>query len=227
MSGEEEKQFEDLKDVEAALGSLVPRGDRISRDRLMFLAGQASVGGGTDAMATPGTDRRLVAPCTPRRDMPTTSVGMAPAPTTSVRVAPARGTRWAWPSAFAAMSAVAAALLAMLVVRPAPQVVERIVETPVPGVRSPERTGLPDEREHFVRSTEYAVLSTPPRLAPAGDAYHELLERVLARGLDAWKPPAGGGVTVTAATPATYWELMETLLDHSQGEGGARPSSTL
>jgi hypothetical protein len=62
--------------LEARLAELRPREDRLDRDRLMFLAGQASVDGG--------------------------------------KAQTSAGRRWAWPASFAGMSAVAAALLAML-----------------------------------------------------------------------------------------------------------------
>jgi hypothetical protein len=62
--------------LEARLAELRPREDRLDRDRLMFLAGQASVDGGK-------------------------------AQTSAAR-------RWAWPASFAGMSAVAAALVVML-----------------------------------------------------------------------------------------------------------------
>jgi hypothetical protein len=218
MSGEE-KQFEDVSDVEAALRSLAPRSDRLDRERLMFLAGQASAGGRGDMPTTSvGISPALaasvrMAPDTAYRDMPTTSVGMAP--------------RWAWPSAFAAMSAVAATLLVALLVRPGAQVVERIVKEPVPGTRSPEGSLLAEDHSRLGRNEAQPQrpdaqeagaaprpisLSGPPRIRPAGDPYHELLERVLDHGLDAWKAPAGG-VTVTAAAPVTYRGLLETLLE--------------
>ena len=38
----DEERNEDLDDLEAALASLSPRGSRIDRDRLLFLAGRAS-----------------------------------------------------------------------------------------------------------------------------------------------------------------------------------------
>ena len=216
MSAEEENRLDDLKEIEAALASLVPRGDRLSRDRLMFLAGQASVGGRTGAMATPGTDRRLVAPCTPRRNMPTTSVGAAPA----------RGARWAWPSAFAAMSAVAATLLVALLVRPetsrdriahvsAP--VRPPAEKPAAADRTPASSLQPPDSSLQTPDSRLSahVQATSLRFPPPRDSYHELLARVLDRGLDAWKPPAGSGATVPAAAPATYRELLETLLETS------------
>ena len=42
MSDEEKQNEIDLIAFEAALASLVPRSDRLDRDRLMFLAGQQS-----------------------------------------------------------------------------------------------------------------------------------------------------------------------------------------
>ena len=38
------KDRDELSELEAALAALVPRAERLNRDRLMFLAGQASVG---------------------------------------------------------------------------------------------------------------------------------------------------------------------------------------
>ncbi len=221
MSAEEENRLDDLKEIEAALASLVPRGDRISRDRLMFLAGQASVAGRTGAMAT------VASPCTSRRNMPTTSVGMAPAPATSVGMAPARGARWAWPSAFAAMSAVAATLLVALLVRPETGSGDRIAQVSAPGQPSAEQAAVadrtPDSRlqppDSGLRTPDSGlsahVQATSLRFPPPRDSYHELLARVLDRGLDAWKPPAGSGETVPPAAPATYRELLESLLENS------------
>jgi hypothetical protein len=78
----------ELKSLEAKLASLSPRPDRLDRDRLMFLAGQASL-----------LDAKVNRP-------------------------PIFGEKLesrAWPAAFAAMSAVAAALLVMLIARPVNQ----------------------------------------------------------------------------------------------------------
>jgi hypothetical protein len=178
MSREEEDRIEDLKDVEAALASLVPRGGRIDRDRLMFLAGQASVG----ARAQNGIRHAA---------------------------------RWAWPSGFAAMTAVAATLLVMLLARPEPQAVVRIVESTQDSVPSIQYSvlGAPyaaPSTPNTVPSTQYSVLSPD---SPARDSYHELLARVLAKGLDAWEPPAGGSVSVPGAAPLKYRDLLETMLD--------------
>jgi hypothetical protein len=192
MSGEEEKRIGDLKEIEAALASLVPRADRLDRDRLMFLAGQASV-------VRRGQDR-------------------------VVRVA-----RWAWPSAFAATSAVAAGLLVALLMRWQPGVDDRIAHVAAPVQVPAERAAAPESPQYPVLRTEYPVPGTQypglsadaqgawlrfPRLR---DSYHDLLARVLDRGLDAWKAPAGSGVPLPAAPPATYREMLEALLESPSG----------
>ena len=64
----------DLKAFESQLSSLEPRADQLDRERICYLAGQASV------------------------NQPST--------------------RWAWPSSFAAMTALAATLLVMLINQP-------------------------------------------------------------------------------------------------------------
>ncbi len=170
MSGQEEKRIGDLKEIEAALASLVPRGDRLDRDRLMFLAGQASV----------------------------------------VRRGPdgaARAGRWAWPSAFAAASAVAASLLVALAMRWGPGSDNRVAQVPSPP--QPTTAGL----QPPAPSPTVTFQAASPRWPPARDAYHQLLARVLDRGLDAWRTPAGNGGTMTGAAPATYREMLGTLLE--------------
>jgi hypothetical protein len=76
----------ELQSYEARLAKLSPRDDRLDRERLVFLAGQAS-------MATASAEQS--------------------APAFNWRRHPA------WPSAFAAMSALAATLLAILITRSA------------------------------------------------------------------------------------------------------------
>ena len=101
MSREENPQenLHDLSELEAALAALVPRAEHLNRDRLMFLAGQASTASkiGQPVVEPPAARSR-------------------------------RRAGWAWPAAFAAMTGVAASLLVALAIRPAPQITERIVE---------------------------------------------------------------------------------------------------
>jgi hypothetical protein len=83
----EHEDASELKSFEARLASLVPRDDRLDRERLMILIGQASERAGSE-----------------------------PSPSPSLK---GRGNVRAWQAAFGAMSAVAATLLCMLVMRPA------------------------------------------------------------------------------------------------------------
>ena len=55
---EKEEFTEDLKVFESQLASLVPRTDRLDRERLMFLAGQQSVMGNGPACAAGAQSRR-------------------------------------------------------------------------------------------------------------------------------------------------------------------------
>ncbi len=81
----------ELRAIEAGLGSLAPARSGVNRDRVMYLAGQASA-----------------------------------------------RSRWAWPSATAALAILALGEGALLALRPMPEprVVERIVEVPAPSPAS-------------------------------------------------------------------------------------------
>jgi hypothetical protein len=85
-----------MQAFEAALASLVPNADRLSRDRVMYLAGQAAF------TATQG-------------DRPVLS---------AERWVQPRRFHWRWPAAFAAMTTVAATLAVLLVNRPEINLVE-------------------------------------------------------------------------------------------------------
>ena len=88
--------------------ALVPRAERLNRDRIMFLAGQASVASKGQPAGSPET------------------------------TGPQRRAGWAWPAAFATMTGIAASLLLALAIRPAPQVIERFVERIVTAPASPQ-----------------------------------------------------------------------------------------
>ena len=110
MSGEESlsEDGRDRNELEAALGALVPRAERLNREHIMFLAGQASVASNSRPAAPPGT------------------------------IGPQCRAGWAWPAAFAMMTGVAASLLVVLAIRPAPQVTERIVERIITAPEAPQ-----------------------------------------------------------------------------------------
>jgi hypothetical protein len=167
---EEPLNLDPLTALEAALAALVPRADRLDRDRLMFLAGQAS------------------------RDT--------------------RHARWPWPAAFAAMTAVAAGLLVALVIESRPQTARTIPVPPdsvtagadrqpatPPGRAGPIQPGPEDERP-----------GTPP-WAPDGLVLSPA-DRRLERMALAESPGAAAGSDVPGAArgPASYRELLESLL---------------
>jgi hypothetical protein len=125
----EEKRKEDIgkvdregfKAFEAALASLVPRADRLDRDRLMFLAGQQSTVGSAHYSSANESDSPL-----PLGEQ--SRVGQAQRSPTNYSEKPEGGTAlrlshptaaWAWPAAFSAMTTVAAALAILLAIRPA------------------------------------------------------------------------------------------------------------
>lgn len=115
----------ELKGLEAQLSRLRPRTDRLDRDRLLFLAGQAAV------------------------DRPSEPLG------------PNRLPGWVWPTSFVGMTGVAAALLCMLIMRPEPRVVERLVY-----VGSSGETNL----EHALNDNEQRTVAIESVVPPRSDA---------------------------------------------------------
>ena len=172
----EEKQDE-LKSFEAALAALLPRTDRLDRERLMFLAGQQSV------LPSMGTDRRLV--------------GSGAGDEGKKRLG-------AWPTAFAAMSAVAATLLVMLVFRPGPGRVENTA-----GQTSP--------RSAPATASLALVLRTDNRkFDEAVSPYSNLamLHQILTQGIDSWKPRTteSNDTKSIFTRPITNRELISQLI---------------
>jgi hypothetical protein len=149
-----------LKAVEADLALLRPREDRLDRQRLIFLAGQASV-------SEAGHRQR-----------------------TSFQ-------RWAWPASFGAMTAVAGSLLVLLLVRPEPQVIERLVYVPSPSTPAKSATTASDvergstpgyEARSQTVAADYTPHSlplaasrpSPPGSLPAGGIKFRLFDHLLA-----------------------------------------------
>ncbi len=194
----------ELKAIEAALAALVPTAGGLDRDRLMYLAGRASV------LAT-GEARKF---------------------------------RWAWPIATAAMTAVAAALLAVVSLRladPAPRPleipVERIVRVPVERgpaparvdnaakgpnhpQSSPEHDSNNDERPAEVGSPRSFVSGLLPwpivesRGPIALDSYAALRNQLLRDGASAWtEPPSRHAPADGATEPASYQQMLDSLLE--------------
>jgi hypothetical protein len=213
----------DLANLEAMFSSLAPRAAGIDRDRLMFLAGQAAalplpLGEGRGKGETSSS---LPLPLGEGRGEGEALFGMAPAHTASSPDSAALALilsqrekgpngRWAWPAAFSAMTALAASLLIMLVNRPEPRVIERIVRVPVERAAEipvPQLAGQ-DER----------ALESEPAFSPArrqtayGESYLHSRDQVLAFGLDSWMRTVPPSTASSAEPPASYRELRESLL---------------
>ena len=170
-----------LQRFEAQLASLAPRAARLDRDRLMFLAGQASAATGT---------------IEPLR----------------------RG--WAWPAAFSAMTALAAALRVMVLTHPEPRVIEKIVRVPVEVVESneavsaikPSGGSLAPSNMAQPLAVAAADVRTLDDKTRSGHAYVELRDRVLAMGLDTWTNDRSTTDHHGGKSPAAYHELLDSLL---------------
>jgi len=184
-----------LQSLEAALAALVPRAERLDRDRLMFEAGRESV-------------------------LKSASRG-----------------RWAWPALSTAMTALAGALLVMLVLRPEPRVVERIVYVrangaaeglahdslrPTAGEGNDKAPGLRIAPRDTPRlpASEGAVASAAPQHPSSETPYLELRDQILQNGIDAWRPPVLSMSTPAPgpASPPTYTELRDELLNRSSSQ---------
>ncbi len=204
---EQERLPEDLKALEAQLASLVPRTDRLDRERLIFLAGRES------AVAEHARPAR-------------------------------RAGRWTWPAAFAAMTAVAAALMVMLLVQPDPEVVTRFVEVPAEPARPDTIVPAPQVKPSFLDSEH--VQTQPPVAKPAGSSfwaavglpwledhsenrfgrarpYPRLVQQILAEGLDSWQRPPSAVTPSTqpAVAPVPNRQFLERLLDEHAQVGSA------
>lgn len=111
---------------------------------------------------------------------------------------------WLWPCATAASMLLAAALGYVLVLRPAPQSVERIVTVYVHPPAQPA-----PQTEPAAPSSDETPIPSPPPIAGDGN-YLQLRREVLANGLDALPPPTPW----PAAAPAVD---ADTLLDLPRG----------
>ena len=174
-------------EFEQALCSLAPRAARLDRDRLMFLAGQATAGQASQERELPvESDHRLDVVRSPRA-------------------------RWGWPAAFSAMTAVAAALLVALLNRPAPQIIERIVRVPVEVPRTVvDATDAPEQADRFV--VDAARTERAERWPAADDSYLHLRDRALALGIDSWLDAAPPPTPASVEAAASYRELRDSLL---------------
>jgi hypothetical protein len=108
------------------------------------------------------------------------------------------------------MTALAASLLVMLVNRPGPQVIERIVRVPV------ERPAAVADSPHIERdqpTLETGLASSPARrYAAFGESYLHARDQVLAFGLDSWVHAEPTPTSSDETTPSSYRDLRQNLL---------------
>lgn len=148
-----------------------------------------------------------------------------------------RAGRWAWPAAFAAMTAVAAALLARFLVRPEPPVELRFVKVPaeraiddkaapeqdVPGptadggrVEPPPAPG--ESPSKLSRRSSWLAWLGPDWLEVSQRerfgseaSYARLRDQVLTEGLDSWVPAMPAETPEPTAPPVPYRQLLNDL----------------
>jgi hypothetical protein len=125
-------------------------------------------------------------------------------------------TRWAWPAAFSAMTAVAASLLLLLCLRSESTVATRDSEPNDVGQNSAGNGatgGTPAAAREVI---EHSPACGDPASA---DSYAELRERILRQGDEAFRPrpPAFVAATTVAEGPLPYHVLLDRLLKPRSG----------
>jgi hypothetical protein len=195
----EEDQNQDLKAFEAALAALRPRTDRLDGRWRSALAEAAShrsplpLGEGQgEGCESSGRHQFVCIYC--GKDAPMAG---------DVR-------RWACPTAFSTITAVAAVLLVMLVARSGPQVAVQ---------EGGQDTARPSESKLDkgpVSGYGLAEASGSRRLSVAGaegEFYLALRDQVLRDGVESWKFPVSPAMTaVTAERPLNCREQLDRLL---------------
>ena len=189
MSHEHERREphpDSLTPIEQALAGFTPSAPRLDRDRLMFLAGQASAEGRESEI---GSRKADVHP-------------------------PSNAGAWLWPASTAVLTATSLALLIALVARPAPQpqivYLDRLSIT-----ETGDATKQPASPAARDSVAETALPGPAPRLAAARlpaipeDNYLRSRDVALRLGLDALG--SGPGADGHSSPAPTYRELLETL----------------
>jgi hypothetical protein len=179
----------ELKSFEARLASLSPREDRLDRERLMFLMGQASERAGSEpSLATASSEQ-------------------------SSPSLKGRGNIRVWQAAFGGMSAVAATLLCVLIMRPGESGLARhggaTTENAELALRSQRNNAIGDD------GAEVLVVR---------DVYAGDIEGRLSRVSAATGPAAGINQTDRPALTPTGWRSVVEPSTSSEKSG---PNSTV
>ncbi len=191
---EHKEQSSEMTSFERDLAALAPRVGGFDRERLIFLAGQAAALRDSGAGVSPAGY----------------SAGGTPAPRM----------RWAWPAAFSAMTAVAAALLVMLCTRPTATVAtsgqkdsRASIAKLEPAAKTTDSQPQSESQAAPTQREEDIADATFPESDPA------LRVELRRHGIDFSKPRviASDSPTVIAKAPMTYFELLSRL----QGKGPA------
>ncbi len=145
--------------------------------------------------------------------------------------AASRARRWGWPTAFAAMTALAAGLLVALLLPGEPRVVTRVVTIPVAPVGSdavapnrhlpPPSGGGPEALPETVSGTgllawvglDWSRLYDRERFG-SERTYPGLLDRALRDGVDSLGSSLPVADVEPRSSPATYRELLDSLLEN-------------
>ena len=160
----------------------------------------------------------------------------------SVERRPRRWMTLAWPTAFTAMTGVAAVLLVLLVSRPQSEVVERIVRVEVPVQVDDPTHATPDEpatetaiasatedgqptthstNDGYVHGLLASLFfnrsSATDRILPTGRqlSYQELRDHLIDNGIDSWPMQTPARPHRTSQEPITREELMQSLLSEN------------
>lgn len=187
-----------LTPVEQALAGFAPSAPRLDRDRLMFLAGQASAEGRESGIGSRKADV-----------YPPSNVGAR-----------------LWPAATAALAVTSLALLIALVARPAPQPQIVYLDRP-PIAEASDATKQPASPAARGSVAETALQGPASRLAAARlpaipeDNYLRSRDVALRLGLDALG--SGPGAVGDSRPAPTYRDLLETLSVSSSPANDEQP----
>jgi hypothetical protein len=203
-----ENQNEDLKAFEASLGSLRPCADGLDR-RWRFLLAQEA------------TFNHSLGDCPDFRVGENGTVPFAPSVCSRCGSTISSGRRdnhrWAWPTAFSAVSAIAAALFVMLLVRSGAQTAMPANE---PRLAMPSASVSRDQTDAASWSVPGYGLSRRSVSGSDDASYLDLRDQVLRYGVDSWSLPASAVAAVKIADPPrSYREQLDRLLKQESFRG--------